>query len=484
MLEKLCEGHQYHIVRRNFAIGYFALRNAKLGLWTFHLHGMYSGRNAGEIKTEEMGDIIREFAGPGVDIDVITDGRWRWNFAVGRTFWKGDCVFFAGDSAHQWPPFSAFGGNTAYNDACNLGWKLAAVLKGWAPKELLASYTQERRDATLRAAMAISTMTPNPGRMLLLGRLMYSPLRFIGKARWYFGNSGEHAGNHYASAGLSYGQRYDFSSIVIGGNVPSSPPEDPISTYVPKVVPGGRVLHVAFADGSDLHSQIAMDRYTLIVGSASGERVASSLQDAFAAFGAPLAVVNASAKLRDGLREGKRNAYAASLWTRTAAVLCRPDLYVAWVLEARDADSWDAAANAGAVAQKLCGVGADLVDAQAVSVTQWLTWRMVEQLKPMRVLFTKGVFVVNEPKKDPEATKASAVSPTADDGQKHLYTNNHAKEQVVAHELEMVAVKQHWIGDIEMGLVSETNEASDAKRRNVFAAWVEDDSWDEFLAEK
>ncbi|MEA3177581.1 MAG: hypothetical protein QOI59_1104 [Gammaproteobacteria bacterium] len=53
-------------------------------------------------------------------------------------------VFLAGDAAHTHPPTGGQGLNTSVQDAYNLGWKLAAVLKG-APQALLDSYEQERR---------------------------------------------------------------------------------------------------------------------------------------------------------------------------------------------------------------------------------------------------------------------------------------------------------------------------------------------------
>ncbi len=53
-------------------------------------------------------------------------------------------VFFLGDAAHQVSPFGARGGNGGVQDADNLCWKLAAVLRGQAPESLLDSYDAER----------------------------------------------------------------------------------------------------------------------------------------------------------------------------------------------------------------------------------------------------------------------------------------------------------------------------------------------------
>ncbi len=58
-------------------------------------------------------------------------------FVHGRTI-------FLGDAAHQVSPFGARGGNGGVQDADNLGWKLAAVLRGEADAALIASYDAER----------------------------------------------------------------------------------------------------------------------------------------------------------------------------------------------------------------------------------------------------------------------------------------------------------------------------------------------------
>jgi 3-(3-hydroxy-phenyl)propionate hydroxylase len=53
-------------------------------------------------------------------------------------------VIFVGDSVHLVSPFGARGGNGAIQDADNLCWKLAAIVKGAAPAGLLDSYDEER----------------------------------------------------------------------------------------------------------------------------------------------------------------------------------------------------------------------------------------------------------------------------------------------------------------------------------------------------
>ncbi len=58
-------------------------------------------------------------------------------FVHGRTV-------FVGDAAHQVSPFGARGANSGIQDAENLAWKLALVIKGEAPESLIATYDLER----------------------------------------------------------------------------------------------------------------------------------------------------------------------------------------------------------------------------------------------------------------------------------------------------------------------------------------------------
>ena len=73
-------------------------------------------------------------------------------------------VIFVGDSAHVVSPFGARGGNGGIQDVDNLGWKLAAVLRGEAPPHLIASYDAERQlgadENILNSARATNFMTP------------------------------------------------------------------------------------------------------------------------------------------------------------------------------------------------------------------------------------------------------------------------------------------------------------------------------------
>jgi 3-(3-hydroxy-phenyl)propionate hydroxylase len=80
-------------------------------------------------------------------------------------------VIFAGDAAHQVSPFGGRGGNSGIQDAENLAWKLALILRGNAPERLLASYHQERAAAadeniahSTRSTDFIAPRSPNEAR--------------------------------------------------------------------------------------------------------------------------------------------------------------------------------------------------------------------------------------------------------------------------------------------------------------------------------
>jgi 3-(3-hydroxy-phenyl)propionate hydroxylase len=89
---------------------------------------------------------VRRQVGPDVEFELVWVGPYSYRsqlldeFRVGRTF-------FLGDAAHVMSPFGARGGNSAIQDADNLGWKLALVLNGEAPESLLDTYHHERRPA-------------------------------------------------------------------------------------------------------------------------------------------------------------------------------------------------------------------------------------------------------------------------------------------------------------------------------------------------
>ncbi len=76
-------------------------------------------------------------------------------------------VIFAGDSAHVVSPFGARGGNGGLQDIDNLGWKLAAIIKGQSPESFLDTYNTERvfgsDENIAHSTRTTKFMTPSDG---------------------------------------------------------------------------------------------------------------------------------------------------------------------------------------------------------------------------------------------------------------------------------------------------------------------------------
>lgn len=84
------------------------------------------------------------------DINVVDIKPWVMHAEVADKYFACDNrIILAGDAAHRFPPAGGFGMNTGIQDAHNLAWKLAAIIKGIAPMSLLPTYEMERRPIAL-----------------------------------------------------------------------------------------------------------------------------------------------------------------------------------------------------------------------------------------------------------------------------------------------------------------------------------------------
>jgi 2-polyprenyl-6-methoxyphenol hydroxylase-like FAD-dependent oxidoreductase len=93
-------------------------------------------------------DEIRQATQMALGTDYgMHDPRWLSRFHSDERqvpHYRTGRVFLAGDAAHVHSPAGGQGMNTSIQDAANLGWKLAAAVKGWAPDGLLDTYHAER----------------------------------------------------------------------------------------------------------------------------------------------------------------------------------------------------------------------------------------------------------------------------------------------------------------------------------------------------
>ncbi|HET9876121.1 MAG TPA: bifunctional 3-(3-hydroxy-phenyl)propionate/3-hydroxycinnamic acid hydroxylase [Mycobacterium sp.] len=90
------------------------------------------------------------------DVDVIRHRVYTHHSRIAAAFRRGR-LLLAGDAAHLMPVWQGQGYNSGIRDAANLGWKLAAVVRGQAQPTLLDSYDAERRKHA-RAMIDLSTM--------------------------------------------------------------------------------------------------------------------------------------------------------------------------------------------------------------------------------------------------------------------------------------------------------------------------------------
>jgi 2-polyprenyl-6-methoxyphenol hydroxylase-like FAD-dependent oxidoreductase len=96
------------------------------------------------VTAAEMEASLRRVSGADVRVTEVTSGtRFTDNARQAGTYRRGR-VLLCGDAAHVHSPFSGQGLNLGIGDAVNLGWKLAATVRGWAPEGLLDTYTSER----------------------------------------------------------------------------------------------------------------------------------------------------------------------------------------------------------------------------------------------------------------------------------------------------------------------------------------------------
>ena len=89
--------------------------------------------------------------------DVVWHSKWETWVRLADTF-RQDNVFLAGDAAHVHSTTGGQGMNCCMQDAFNLGWKLALVLKGHVRSDLLDTYEAERRPVAEQVIWAASSL--------------------------------------------------------------------------------------------------------------------------------------------------------------------------------------------------------------------------------------------------------------------------------------------------------------------------------------
>lgn len=116
--------------------------------WLFNAeYDPSNGASPADFTPERCLQLVRGAVGiPDLDVKILSVLPWEASARIAEPFQVGR-VFLAGDAAHVMPPAGGFGLNTGVQDAHNLAWKLAAVLRGEADPALLNTYDVERQAA-------------------------------------------------------------------------------------------------------------------------------------------------------------------------------------------------------------------------------------------------------------------------------------------------------------------------------------------------
>jgi 2-polyprenyl-6-methoxyphenol hydroxylase-like FAD-dependent oxidoreductase len=254
--------------------------------------------------------MLHDAVGAPFDVAFEHIGFWDLRFAVADRYREGR-VFVAGDAAHSHPPYGGYGINAGFEDARNLGWKLAAVLGGWGGDALLDSYGGERR------AVFASTATDFIARSIEVDRAFlaaHAPDRDAAafEEAWRARAAGAVGEVH------AFEPHYEGSTVVAGGGDGSGPGGSAVGRHDFAARAGHHLAPAPLSGGRDVHGALGTGFGLLAFGVGAGE--VARWRGAAAALGVPFDVV-------EDAWEGEVRRYGHRL------VLVRPDGFVAWAGE-------------------------------------------------------------------------------------------------------------------------------------------------------
>ncbi|MFE5684772.1 MULTISPECIES: FAD-dependent oxidoreductase [unclassified Streptomyces] len=289
--------------------------------------------------------IVRNLLGmPDLDVEITGTSLWGNNEMYATRLHSGR-VFCAGDAVHRHPPSNGLGSNTSVQDAYNLVWKLAAVLKGQAGPVLLDTYSTERAPVAERIVQRANRSSREFVDIFkALGVLdATTEAEMTAAIEERKANTPEGAAKRAAlvramdlknyefnAHGVELGQFYTSSAILSDGGTRPVPPRDPDLYYEMSTVPGSHLPHAWVGDSRNKKALMDLapyDRWTLLTGIA-GEAWESVAEKVGQELGVPLATVVIGpgrevtdlyydwAKLREVEESG--------------VLLVRPDKHIAW----------------------------------------------------------------------------------------------------------------------------------------------------------
>jgi 2,4-dichlorophenol 6-monooxygenase len=279
-----------------------------------------------------------------IPVTIRSTSLWG-NNKMYATRYRSGRVFCMGDAVHRHPPSNGLGSNTSVQDAYNLGWKLAYVLRGEAGPGLLDSYDEERapvgRQIVLRANKSIEefgpifealgfTGTSDPEVMSEHMRARADDTPQAARQRVALREALELKDYEFNAHGVELGQRYRSCAVAADGSPEPTYARDPELYYHPTTWPGARLPHCWLGAGGhkvSTHDLAGKGRFALLTG-ISGQRWAAAAQRVAAQLGIEIAahVIGPGREYTDLYDDWARLREVAE----DGCVLVRPDAHVAW----------------------------------------------------------------------------------------------------------------------------------------------------------
>ena len=256
--------------------------------------------------------LIHRAAGAEFPVRVISSVNWTAGYSLVTERYRDNRVFLAGDAAHLFTPTGGMGMNTGVDDAVNLGWKLAAVVKGWGGEGLLDSYQAERRPSGIRNLDFARQFADSVGTVPISEAVEAATPEAAAERAELRVRFERHGYFEFIIPGIFLGLNYAASPVIAYDG--TAPPDEHPNRYTPNACPGSRAPH-AWLGGDALFDRLGGEYTLLRLGDAAPD--VATLEAEAARCGVPLAILD----LDD---EGLRETYASPL------VLIRPDQHVAW----------------------------------------------------------------------------------------------------------------------------------------------------------
>ncbi|KAL2352871.1 FAD binding domain-containing protein [Cryomyces antarcticus] len=229
--------------------------------WNEWMFILFPAPGAGvEFETSDAEYLVRvkELIGDdSIPVEILGVSKWFINEIVAEYYSDGN-VFCLGDAVHRHPPLNGLGSNTCVQDAFNLAWKIAYVMKGLAEPALLDSYSAERQPVghgvITRANQGLRDHAPvwealgmmDPS--LEVRKQQFAELASASEQgvarRARLQAAIEGTAHEFHGLGIEMNQRYDSNAVYLDDEGPRPPsPEDPVLQHDITTYPGSRLPH-------------------------------------------------------------------------------------------------------------------------------------------------------------------------------------------------------------------------------------------------